>query len=116
MATFVLSWDHLGLEACVNVTELDQRQMWEILTNKTPNSNKGRDHNINSIMHMLMLRARFNTHRHYEIYAIDVDETIDEQDLRAMFEEDPQSSADLIRRRGRQLYSDRVKEDHIKIR
>ena len=116
MATFVLSWDHLGLEACVNVTELDQRQMWEILSGQKKDTKHGRDHNVNSIMHMLMLRARFNTHRHYEIYAIDVDETIDEQDLRAMFEEDPQSSADLIRARGRQLYSDRVKEDHIKIR
>jgi hypothetical protein len=116
MTTFVLSWDHLGLEACVNITELDQRQMWEILSGQKKDTNHGRDHNINSIMGMLMIRARANSQRHYEIYAIDVDDTIIEEDLRAMFEDDPQGSADLIRLRGRQLYSDRVNENHIKIR
>lgn len=116
MTTFVLSWDNTGLEACVNLTELEQQQMWKILKGEKENSNQGRDHSINSILNMLMLRARFNTQRHYEIYAIDVDETLDEQDLREMFDDNPQGMADLIRDRGRELYSDRANENHIKIR
>jgi hypothetical protein len=53
------------------------------------------------------LRARFNTQRHYEIYAIGVDGTITQEDIRDMFETDPQYAADLIRARGERIYSDR---------
>ena len=115
MTTFVLSWDQTGLEACVNITEIEQRQMWEILSSKNENKKSGRDHNISSILNMLMLRARFNSQRHYEIYAIDVDETIDETDIKQWFEDNPQRTADLIRDRGRQLYSDRVNRKDVKI-
>ena len=117
MTTFVLSWDQTGLEACVNITEIEQRQMWAILSNKNENENKksGRDHNVSSILNMLMLRARFDSQRHYEIYAIDVDETIDETDIKQWFEDSPQCAADLIRHRGRQLYSDTVNRKDVKI-
>jgi len=53
------------------------------------------------------LRARYNTQRHYEIYAIGVDASLDREQLVEMFDQDPQSAADLIRARGQQLYSDR---------
>lgn len=111
--TFVLSWDHLGLEACINISDIEKRKVWNVLADiKDP----GRDHDVSSIVNMLTLRARYNSQRHYEIYAIDTDDSIDEAALREMFENDPQSSAELIRARGRKLYSDRLKEDQIKIR
>lgn len=82
--------------------------MWETL--------KGKDTglclpNLNA----LILRARYNPQRHYEIYTVDVDETITAKDMIDMFEEDPQGMADLIRDRGNQLYSDRAQTNKVKI-
>jgi len=63
----------------------------------------------------LMLRARFNPQRHYEIYAIDCDVSLDEEFWREQWEEYPQETAELIRDRGHRLYSDRASTDRIKI-
>ena len=53
------------------------------------------------------MRARTNTQRCYEIYAIGVDGSITQDDIAAMFKTDPQYAADLIRERGEKIYSDR---------
>jgi len=111
--TYILSWDQLGLEACINVSDIEKRKMWAALKNE----DTSRDPDVGSIVNALLLRARFNHQRHYEIYAIDTEESITEQQLKDMFDESPQSSADLIRARGRKLYSDRAGPDErIKIR
>lgn len=116
--TYVLSWDCYGLEACINVSDIEKRKMWDTLkTTEDQPWNNGRDPDVGSIVNAIMLRARFNHQRHYEIYAIDTEDNIDDKALRDMFELDPQGSADLIRERGRKLYSDRASPDeHIKIR
>jgi len=61
------------------------------------------------------MRARFNTHRHYEIYIVEVDDTITPDDIRDWFDQSPQDTADLIRARGRQLYSDRLQSKKVRI-
>ena len=114
--TYILSWDCQGLEAVVNISDIEKEQMWEVLKSTGDNSNKGRSNIVSSIVGMITLRARFNSQRHYEIYCIDTDDTITTQDFRTMFEENPQGMADLIRERGRQLYSDRQRDYDIKIR
>ena len=113
--TYVLSWDCYGLEACINISDIDKEIMWDALKG-TDDSNKGRPHTVNSLVNMLVLRARYNSQRHYEIYAVDTESHVSAGDLRDMFENDPQGSADLIRARGRELYSDRQKDHTIKIR
>lgn len=60
-----------------------------------------------NLNHMI-LRARFNPQRHYEIYTVNVDYTITATDMADMFDSDPQGTVDLIRKRGHQLYSDRA--------
>lgn len=111
--TYVLSWDCYGLEACINVSDIEKRKMWSALKNE----DTSRDPDVGSIVNSLLLRARFNHQRHYEIYAVDAEDNITEQQLKDMFEEDPQGSAELIRVRGRKLYSDRASPDEkIKIR
>ena len=40
---------------------------------------------------------------------------ISDEDIRSMFENDPQGSADLIRDRGRKIYSDRRDATAVKI-
>jgi hypothetical protein len=114
--TYLLSWDCTGLEAVINISNIEKEQMWAALSEKEPNPNKGRPNTVNSIVNMIMLRARFNSQRHYEIYCIDTEDSITAEDFRRHFEEDPQHMAELIRERGRQLYSDRRKENEIKIR
>jgi hypothetical protein len=96
---FVVMWDCNGLEAVAEVYD-PALKAWAILGNKpVPKENFNIEH--------WKLRARFNSQRHYEIYAIGVDGSIDREDLVEMFDQDPQSAADLIRARGEQLYSDR---------
>lgn len=109
---FLLSWDQEGLEACINASDLDRKRMWDILADR---KDQGRGHDLNSIVQAITLRAKFNTQRHYEIYTILVDSTVTEQDLRDMFELDPQGSAELIRARGNKMYSDRRAKQKILI-
>jgi hypothetical protein len=62
-----------------------------------------------NLMHW-QLRARFNSHRHYEIYLIEVDEGITVEDIRKAFEDSPQTMADTVRRIGHRFYSNRATE------
>lgn len=114
--TYVLSWDCTGLESVINISDIEKEQMWSALKETTLNPNKGRPNSVNSIVNMLVLRARFNSQRHYEIYCIDTTDDISERDFRRMFEDNPQAMADLIRDKGRKLYSDRQSGKDIKIR
>ncbi len=114
--TYLISWDCTGLEACINISDIEKEQMWSALKETAPNPNKGRSNTVNSLVNMIMLRARFNPQRNYEIYTVDTEDNVTEYDLRKMFENDPQASADLIRQRGHKLYSDRAQENSIKIR
>jgi hypothetical protein len=114
--TYVLSWDMHGLESCINISDIDKENMWNALKETNDSLPDGRSNTVSSIVNMLVLRARFNTQRHYEIYAIDTDDDISVTDLRNQFETDPQGMADLIRLRGRELYSDRYPDNKIKIR
>jgi hypothetical protein len=114
--TYLLSWDCYGLEACVNISDIEKEEMWSALKSTENDTNKGRTNTVGSIVSMITLRARFNTQRHYEIYVIDTEDSINEQDLRNLFEENPQGASDLIRVHGRKLYSDRQKDNEIKIR
>jgi hypothetical protein len=107
--TFLLSWDCQGIEAVVNVTEYEKEQVWAELKNEDGPAK------WQSVVSHLMMRARANPQRHYEIYTINVEEGIGEDDVREMFEQDPQGSADLIRDRGNQIYSDRVDRAEVKI-
>lgn len=114
--TYLLSWDCLGLEACINISDIDKEAMWDTLKDTGDNSNKGRPATVSSIVHMLQMRARYNSQRFYEIYTVDTDDSISADDLKSMFENDPQGSAELIRARGRKLYSDRQQQHTVKIR
>ncbi len=119
---FVLSWDQLGIEGVVDVTEMEERriadekkEVWDILQDKPIDTNKGRDNDIGSIVRMMSLRARFNPQRCYEIYSVNTDYSVTAEDMRTMFENDPQGSVDLIRKRGTKLYSDRALSSKILI-
>jgi len=115
MNTYIISWDMTGLEAVVDITEniargdaFEREKIWDLL--KDPNSTPHNEwaHEVNQILHHMMLRARANPQRHYEIYSINTNGDITKLDLEDMFNDAPQAAADLIRDRGHRLYSDRV--------
>lgn len=99
---FLIMWDCNGLEYVADITADHQRVVWEKLQGK--DSPK---HAYANPSH-LMLRARFNPQRHYEIYTFNAVEGISEQDIRDMFENNPQMAADAIRRVGYCMHSDRA--------
>jgi hypothetical protein len=97
--TFCVMWDCNGLEAIGEVAD-PALKTWAILANKPVPKN-----NFN-VMHWEM-RARYNSQRHYEIYAIGVDGSITQEDIVDMFKTDAQYAADLIRARGEKIYGNR---------
>ena len=102
---FVVSWCCEGLEGIIPVTELEREETFNILAGKAGVGNKAA-HSVNA----MILRARFNPQRFYEVYAISAQRGISADDIRGMFDADPQTAADIIRERGQKLYSDRRSE------
>jgi hypothetical protein len=99
---FIVMWDCNGLEVCCDVTAAQQRAMWEQLKGELPGES-----GIPSLGHLL-LRARYNPQRHYEIYTVEAVEGITAEDIREMFKASPQEAADTIRRLGSCFHSDRA--------
>lgn len=111
---FLLSWDINGLETCIDVTGKEQEMVWEMLSN--PNMSSDAVQKMSQIVNHILLRARFNSQRHYEVYTVQTDSSISKDDMIEMFNNDPQGAADLIRERGNKLYSDRLEEKKRVIR
>lgn len=102
---YIFAWDQTGIDSIVPITqyeEWDKKNTWNVLTDQPVERNP-----INSIIQSLLLRARYNSQRHYEIYSIDCAFGIDEKEWREIWQANPQATADLIRERGHKLYSDR---------
>lgn len=107
---FLVMWCNQGLEFVVDITADEQRRVWEKLQGKPLTETA-----VPNIQH-LILRARYNTQRHYEIYTVEATEGITADDIRDMFEGSPQTAADTIRERGHCIHSDRASEDRVVIR
>jgi hypothetical protein len=105
-----------GLESCIDLDLIEAQRVCDILKSESLTDEGGsRGTSVNHIVSSIMLRARFNPQRHYEIYTVQVDDSIEINEIKAMFEFDPQGSSDLIRQRGNKLYSDRMPNDRQKI-
>jgi hypothetical protein len=71
---------------------------------------------LNRLMHSILLRARANPHRHYEVYSIGMPAGVTEQDIRDMFEDGAaQYMVDLIREKGTKYFSDRANPQKVRI-
>ena len=101
---FIFSWDNNGIESIVPISQYehwDKQNLIRMLSEKPTERNP-----LDIIVRNLILRAKFNTQRHYEIYAIDCDPGLDEAFWREQWREHPQYTADLIRKKGHKIYSD----------
>lgn len=105
---FVAMWDMTGLEALINVTQIEkEHEQWEkenIFRILKEENNTIKPAHVP--LHSMIMRARYNSQRHYEIYAFDSE--LPEQDIRETFKSAPQVMVDAIRNVGHELYSDRV--------
>ena len=103
---YIFSWDQQGIEAIVPISQYehhDKQNLIRMLSDKPAERNP-----LDSIVRGLLLRAKFNSQRHYEIYAIDCTEGMDDKFWKEQWDEYPQETAELIRERGHKLYSDRA--------
>ena len=113
---FLLSWDMYGLESLVDLTTLEnlrkqeeQLRIVKILSDPDaadPGNQTGAA--LNQAVQGILLRARVNSQRHYEVYTVQVDSSINERDLWELFQRNPQHAAELIRERGNKLYCNRL--------
>ena len=112
---FLFMWDMHGIESIVPITRYekwDQTQVMQILGGK---QDRSEPNPLNITLNAMTLRARYNSQRHYEIYCIDCDESITEDDWAIMWDDDPQGCAELVRERGIKIYSDRAKPNNVRI-
>ena len=109
--SFLVVWDMLGLEsifsiddAMAEVENYEKDKVWKTLKEepigKKPNPIP---------LQMLIMRARFNSQRNYEIYTFNTTMTMNE--VRTFFADDPQLIVDWIRENGNKIYSDYVKQE-----
>ena len=102
-------WDNTGLEYIGDITADEHNRTWSVLKGKPAATA------LPNLNHMI-LRARYNPQRHYEIYQIEATDGITADDIRDMFESSPQMAADTIRQLGHCYFSDREQEDRVVIR
>lgn len=111
--TFILSWDCYGLECCRELgdkmeqaRQRDQEALLELIKDPDANPENTPMKEINQLVNILMLRARTNSQRSYEIYTISTDPSITEESLTQSFKDSPSTMAELVRSRGVKIYSD----------
>jgi len=103
--TIALMWDSNGLEAAVNVTDIDRQRTWAVLQGQDKNRVPAAPN-----LRMWQMRAQANPQRHYEIYVISVEDGVTVTDICEAFESSPQEMAGTVRRIGHRFYSDRATE------
>ena len=94
---FLAMWDCNGLECLFDITDLEGDAMMSGL--------KGETFKVPFNLSTMMLRARFNSQRSYEIYTFTTD-GMNYNDIKDMFEDDPQVIVNAIREQGNMIYSD----------
>lgn len=104
-------WDSQGLECLFDVGfYMNQYNEWEkqkvisiLKEERTPDQPSGIP------LQLMILRARANSQRVYEIY--EFNSTMGYKELTKVFNDDPQPVVEWIRENGKQVYSDYVKQE-----
>jgi len=96
---FIIMWCSTGLEYIEDITGKRQQYTMSILAGNDPPKVAN--------MEGMMIRARMNPQRNYEIYGLKCDTSITKDVIEEMFDNSPQEIVDLIRSHGVKFYSDR---------
>ena len=108
---YLAMWDMLGLESLHDVDlHMDKYNEWEqqkvvaiLKEERIPSQPTGIP------LQMMLLRAKVNSQRAYEIY--EFNSTMAYDDLKEAFEIDPQPIVEWIRSNGKKVYSDYLKQE-----
>lgn len=90
-------WDERGFETLKDCTSWERESFLNTIAGKEL---KPAPVNLQA----MMLRARFNPQRCYEIWTFNTEESLDEEALWAIADETPQLLVDMIRKYGKRLY------------
>ena len=93
MTTWILSWDDSGIEAAINWTEEQNKYVEETLRNGQAKKDPVQ------LINYLEIRARFNNHRNPEIYAINLEDSMDYEVICTYFDEHPDAIKELVRKK-----------------
>jgi len=105
MKQYLAMWDMYGLECLFDTGEWQKQFMWSVLTEKPkPNAPN---------LQMLILRAKMNSQRCYEIYSFNADDDLTEDAIKLEFELNPQGIVDFIRANGNKIFSDRTEKKAV---
>ena len=115
MKKFIAMWDNTGLEFLIDfskhekeVDAWEKKKVWNTLKELPLQETKPQ-----IPLQAMIIRARANSQRHYEIYLFNSSEG--EKFIRDMFENEPQIIVNWIRENGYKYYSDRVKMKDVVI-
>ena len=103
---FLFSWDCNGIESIIPITQYEDWDKHNTL--RLLKGDRSIRNPLDDIIRNLIFRARYNSQRHYEIYAVDCDESLTLEFWENQWETDPQATADLVRERGHKIFSDRA--------
>lgn len=108
---FLAVWDMLGLESLHDVgahlkevEEWEKKKIWSVLKEEDSEPKP-----LGPPLPALILRARVNSHRNYEIYEFHSELSYDE--IKQQFEKNPNTIAQAIRNVGYKIYSDRSEKN-----
>lgn len=101
---FIAMWDCDGLEFLHDITDMEGEAMMSGL--------KGETYKMPFDVGMMIMRARYNNQRSYEIYTFTTDD-VDYRSVKDMFEYSPQTIVDAIRKNGNKIYSDYSKKEKV---
>ena len=109
MKYWIVSWDNLGIEFFDDITKQypsnwDRNHLFDSIK-----TNKKSENPLGFTIQNLTMRARCNTHRHYEIYIFSSRDDVSTDSIQTWFKDDPQGFADWVRENHvHKLFSERV--------
>lgn len=98
MKKYLVSFDSLGVEAIIDLTELDEQFIFDKLHNSDATSP------INSLISRIILRAQFNPQRNPEVWIIDVNDDVAYKDVVSISKDTPREFTDFTRKNGLNIF------------
>lgn len=105
---YICMWDEMGFEVIKDCSTWERQALLDTIAGKQL---KPAPVNLGA----MMMRARFNPQRAYEIWTFNTTEDLDEDTLWSYADENPQVLVDMIRDRGKKLYAN-AKNTEARIR
>lgn len=105
---YICMWDENGFEVLKDCSSWERQCLLDTLAGKKL---KAAPVNLNA----MIMRARFNPQRNYEIWSFNTAEDLDEDRMWRYAENNPQALVDLIRVNGKKIYEN-TKNTEAKIR